>query len=168
MMMVAAAAARVAWALAALSVVRSEETLTRYFYFGAERINWEEASNECKYIQDGGTLATIDNAEVNSRVLEFLQDHATDWPESNGYGGAWLGASDISEAGEPTWERPNRNNGYVNWGNNEPNNAGNEDCVAMWVDTSGKIPGTWNDDTCSAILRRFKIFTSSVRVAHAR
>ena len=35
---------------------------------------------------------------------------------------------------------------YTNWSPNEPNNAGNEDCVAMWASS------LWNDYPCTWIL----------------
>lgn len=95
-----------------------------------------------------GYLTTITSAEENDYVAARLED------------AGWMGASDADieedwkwvtgpETGTPFWSG-NETTGvpvagrYNNWGEGEPNNAGDEDCAQFLSGGSGK----WNDLPC--------------------
>jgi hypothetical protein len=94
-------------------------------------MNWTDS--EAEAVSLGGHLVTINDALENQFVLTFFANALP------GNGRVWLGLSDAVSEGSFFWA-----NGepvtYTNWDFNEPNNAGNEDYVAMysgngfWVD----------------------------------
>ena len=63
---------------------------------------------------------------------------------------AWLGFSDRGDEGVWTWEPPGCNSTLERWdpGGDEPNGGSYENCAVAWGSSSGREPGTWNDDNC--------------------
>ena len=111
----------------------------------AVQLSWDAAQQDCQ--ARGGELATIHGAEDNEELLLLLraQQDAGTWPTNNGWGGAWIGLTDTAQENTFIWAGSPAAATYFNWGDNEPNNSGEEDCVTMWA------AGTWNDDDCSAV-----------------
>ena len=90
---------------------------------------WEAAQADCRSRRSH--LVQIANDQENAAVLALLQAHGTEFPSSNGYGGAWIGATDTAHEGR--WGT------YTKWNTGEPNNwMDNEHCAAMWVNEEGK------------------------------
>ena len=121
---------------------------TPYTVFTTSPLSWQAARSACQAL--GGDLATISNVEDDAAVLAAVQAeyNAGNWPSSNGYGGAWIGASDATQEGTWVWTVDRNGSTYMNWGPGEPNNSGEEDCVTIWE--PGSRAGSWNDDDCTA------------------
>ena len=117
----------------------------------AVQLSWDAAQQDCQ--ARGGELATIHGAEDNAKVLLLLhaQQDAGTWPTNNGYGGAWIGLTDTAQENTFIWAGSAAAATYFNWGDHEPNNSGEEDCVTMWEERADKAAGTWNDGDCSAL-----------------
>ncbi len=98
-----------------------------YFYSTAT-LSWEDANTAASAL--GGHLVTISNTGENTFV-------ATQVVEGNL---AWIGLNDATSEGVFVWPN-NEPFGYTNWGNGEPNNAGNEN----WVEINRNDVGKWND-----------------------
>ena len=138
-------------AIAGASAANTPAAVTSVFRVFTDQLSWQAARSACQ--AKGGDLATISTQADNDAVLAVLRSaHSSGrWPKSNGYGGAWIGAEDMSKEGRFDWVLDREGSKYSNFNQGEPNNFGNEDCVAMWgEDTDGKPPGSWNDDKCSA------------------
>ena len=57
----------------------------------------------------------------------------------------WIGFQDIATEGTFVWDDDERGqSSYTNWWSGEPNDAGGEDCTAIWYHVNG-----WNDYPCS-------------------
>jgi gliding motility-associated-like protein len=84
----------------------------------------------------GANLISIQSAKENADLKASL--------DSSGFAGKviWIGLSDELHEGKFTWY-DGSDTTYHNWAKNEPNNAGNENCVQIFAD------GTWNDLACS-------------------
>lgn len=92
--------------------------------------DWYDARNDCA--ERGAYLVTISSPEENAFVNE-LNNNLND--------PVWIGANDIEIEGDWTWHT-DEPWVYDNWGTNEPNNSGNEDCAIMYSS------GEWNDTAC--------------------
>ncbi len=81
--------------------------------------------------------------QTNVVILFFsLKPTCTD-----GYGGLWLGATDITTEGTFIWELSGKPITYSNWSINKPDDASqNEDCLHMWCKNGN---GEWNDWPCN-------------------
>eukprot|EP01125_Pyxidicula_operculata_P021996 TRINITY_DN8821_c0_g1_i1.p1 TRINITY_DN8821_c0_g1~~TRINITY_DN8821_c0_g1_i1.p1 ORF type:complete len:232 (-),score=87.72 TRINITY_DN8821_c0_g1_i1:388-1083(-) len=101
-------------------------------------------------VEEKGYLLTIHSLEQQSFIQKLLQD--------NNIQNVWLGASDNENEGHWKWfNGPSAgtefwtadtatavDGQYVNWNQDEPNNAGDEDC-ATFSSTIG-----WNDVLCGS------------------
>lgn len=115
------------------------------------KITWREAEQDswgrC-YQGSPGYLASINSEAENKFLMSSLI-------AANGfeYGDvAWIGGNDMTSEGkfewvdgyaesEVFWDGP-QSGTYANWALNEPNQNGEEDCVAF------NDKGEWNDDNC--------------------
>ncbi|MBD3312755.1 hypothetical protein GF352_04865 [archaeon] len=88
--------------------------------------SWTDGKSACEELKSH--LVTVNDAGENKWVDDFTR------------GDVWIGYNDRGSEGD--WEWLYDSSGYKHWHNNEPNNAGNEDCAHMWSD------GTWNDAKC--------------------
>ena len=95
-----------------------------YYYRSTSTKNWNSASQDAQ--AHGGHLATISSQEEN----EFLGN------------GGWIGFNDQASEGQWVWVT-GEEVVYTQWGGNEPNNQGNEDCGQRY----GGV-GNWNDANC--------------------
>jgi len=118
---------------------------------GAHGIDWDTSRDQAvtkSYQGLTGYLATITSEEENSYVSARL-----------GQAG-WMGASDAGVEDDWKWVGGPENNTsfwsgdstggpvsgrYSNWGDGEPNNAGNEDCTQFLSGGTGE----WNDLPCA-------------------
>ena len=118
---------------------------------GAHGIDWDTSHAQAatkNYQGLTGYLATITSAEENDYVSARLGD------------AGWMGASDSGTEGDWKWVGGPESgtsfwNGdssgtvvgsnYSNWGDGEPNNAGDEDCTQFLSGGTGK----WNDLPCA-------------------
>ena len=55
----------------------------------------------------------------------------------------WLGANDMDQEGQFVWKSSQTPMNYTNWSSGNPDDAGNEGCVHMWLGV-----GEWNDVNC--------------------
>ncbi len=132
--------------------------------------NWEDAA-ACA-TERGGELARINDADEQSAVWNELNNNAnidlSSTVASNGGDASyvWIGGNDLTTEGTWIWDGNNDGIGdqfwsgdtngntvgglYSNWGN-EPDNADNQDCLAIaltqWPLNTGTLgsPGQWND-----------------------
>lgn len=126
----------------------SQDTGHYYEYVANAHISWDDAKTaaEARNLSGiQGYLATITSATENTFISSKIQ------------GEAWIGASDSAQEGQWKWVTGPENgtiyslfwsgnyngaavNGsYENWNDNEPNDAGGEDCAHLLSD------GKWND-----------------------
>eukprot|EP00038_Savillea_parva_P030119 m.75643 g.75643 ORF g.75643 m.75643 type:complete len:511 (-) comp9007_c0_seq2:85-1617(-) len=85
----------------------------------------------------GGHLASITSVSEHNFVTSLLSDAGV------GSSGFWTGLTDVAREGTFTWSDGSPFT-FSSWGNGEPNNVGNEDCM----ETSRS--GNWNDLPCHA------------------
>ena len=109
-----------------------------------ESMNWDDARSMAQ--EQGGDLVTIHSEEENSIVADLVGDELV-----------WLGASDDGDRIEGAFEThysdsedgwrwvDGRDLTYYNWGSNEPNDLGGEDCLRTHSSEFGK----WNDVDCT-------------------
>ena len=115
---------------------------TRYLFCTTPR-SFQRSRRHCQ--EEGEALdppGEFDLTVVNTRDEDWwLHRRAADDVLRQDY---WIGLTDRQEEGEWIWldGTPLRRQ-LANWGEGEPNNAGNEDCVHQWADG-----GQWNDLPC--------------------
>jgi hypothetical protein len=91
---------------------------------------WQQCDTKARSLN--ARLVSVNNADENKWVADtFL---------ASSNKGAWIGLSDIDQEGTYKWVSGEAFS-YNNWNSGEPNNAGNEDVVAMMTN------GRWNDDS---------------------
>ena len=107
-------------------------------------LSWEDARDMAD--ANGGHLVTLNTADENSFVWDFLNDNLVDGTMYKSY---WLGASDVEQEGtwkwvtDETWESW----GDSNWHPGEPNDGiggpfeGMQDYLHFWETDSGQ----WDD-----------------------
>ncbi|XP_004369948.1 mannose-binding protein C [Trichechus manatus latirostris] len=100
----------------------------KLFFTSGEKMPFERVKAVCA--QYRGSVATPRNAEENTAIQNVAKDEA------------FLGITDEETEGQFV-DLTGRHLTYSNWSNDEPNNAGNEDCVMLLSD------GKWNDISCS-------------------
>ncbi|XP_060744602.1 C-type lectin domain family 4 member M-like [Tachysurus vachellii] len=103
-----------------------------FYVISNETKSWEESRKECK--ATGADLVIINSKEEQEFIVKQLNNLET-----------WIGLSDTVKEGEWKWvDDTPLNTEY--WGEGEPNNAGDEDCVVIYGSNSSK---RWNDQKCS-------------------
>ena len=106
------------------------------------RQNWNNAKVNCQRAIDGAKLVKIETDKEN----DFIQNKYL-----NTRGIYWIGLSDIDNEGEWKWTDGTGLTGYNKWKSGQPNNAGDQDCVAILEGdyTAGYHNAEWNDLNCS-------------------
>ena len=128
-----------------------------------ETMNWDDARAMAQ--EQGGDLVTIHSKEENDIVTELAGGEYV-----------WLGASDDGDRipgafethytdSEDGWRWVDGSEfTYDNWGSNEPNDSGGEDCAQIYASKF------WNDQSCSdnlyAIFEFISVNLSDGLVAH--
>ena len=84
--------------------------------------------------EQGGFLVEINDSDES----EFLKMILTD--ELN----YWTGLTDLAEEGRFVWQESHTEASWTNWAEGEPNNFGNEDCVAL----ERRMGHLWDDVGC--------------------
>ncbi|KAG9259859.1 CD209 antigen-like protein D, partial [Astyanax mexicanus] len=101
------------------------------YYLSAETKTWSEARQHCK--EKGADLVIINSEEEQT----FLDEK---------YGETWIGLTDQDIEGVWKWvDGSSLASGY--WKSGEPNNYGDEDCVASGY--KGWKTWSWHDFSCS-------------------
>ncbi len=104
-------------------------------------MDWSSAQAHCQSLGSGYNLATVNDAEEDSRLLRDLQ--------ALGLVRTWIGLNDRNSEGTFSWV--GGSSSYTHWLQGEPNNTNsNEDCTELAPDWGG----VWNDSNC-ALLRPF-------------
>ncbi|XP_013882029.1 CD209 antigen-like protein E [Austrofundulus limnaeus] len=115
------------------------------YYFDTDELNWTESRSFCRDV--GGDLVKIDSREEQEFLVRRLRDKMIsieDW--------FWIGLTDLETEGSWLWvDRSPLDKSF--WINGEPNNVGNEDCVALTVDRADGDLQTWNDFPCRHVAR---------------
>lgn len=103
---------------------------------------WQEAQSLCSI--NGYKLVTINDANEEA----FLATHEANFGLYNW----WIGLNDLGSEGFFVWD--GGFSSYSNWYPGEPNNSGNEDCVAdRFADQgSNRYSEQWNDFPCNSQL----------------
>ena len=106
------------------------------------RQNWNNAKVNCQRAIDGAKLVKIETEKEN----DFIKNKYL-----NTSGIYWIGLSDIDNEGEWKWTDGTGLTGYKKWKSGQPNNLGNQDCVAILEGdyTDGHQNAEWNDLKCS-------------------
>ena len=96
----------------------------------------------CQRAIDGAKLVKIETDKEN----DFIKNKYL-----NTSGIYWIGLSDIDNEGEWKWTDGTGLTGYKKWKSGQPNNVGNQDCVAILEGdyTNGHYNAEWNDLKCS-------------------
>lgn len=91
---------------------------------------------------DCGTWQQCDTKarSVGARLVSISSASENQWLANTFNKTAWIGLNDIDSEGNYKWVS-GETVGYTNWNSGEPNNAGNEDVVAIVGN------GKWNDDS---------------------
>ena len=109
-----------------------------YYFCDNTTLQWRWADFACSFT--GYELVSIGSEEENLFIYETLLTF-------NG-GRWWIGLNDQDQEG--VWEWTNGESfDFSSWGNGEPNNSGNEDCVEL----NRFGDETWNDIACNQSLR---------------
>jgi len=107
-----------------------------YRFVSSPKASWKTAQGFC--LDEGGTLATMDNADETYWLKGYRLFHA------NLHFSAWIGG--YKKNGQWLWHGRITDSTIVatDWAPSEPNNAnGNEDCIETYG--SGHV---WNDLAC--------------------
>jgi len=122
-------------ALALPGVLTGPISYNGHDYYLLDTSNWTDA--QAKAVSMGGHLATIGSQAEQNWVFQTF----------NAYDSVnrlyWIGLNDRAVEGQYVWasdEQP----AYTYWAPGEPNNAGNEDVVAMYY-LGHSASGGWND-----------------------
>ena len=110
-----------------------ESSYCQLLYYSQSVLTWVDANTACG-TQSGGTLVTVDSAEINTLVFGL----------SPGGAQMWMGLTDMSSEGNFVW-LDGTPYSYSNWNTGEPNNLYNEDCVHFLPQQNG----LWNDLDCT-------------------
>lgn len=107
-----------------------------HLYYLLTPNTWLEAQAEAETL--GGNLVTIsDSSEQQWIYGTFASYQSTPRP-------LWTGLNDAAVEGQFVWAS-GESLGFMNWGDGEPNNAGEaEDYVGVWA-ANGTQPSKWND-----------------------
>ena len=104
-----------------------------YAYVDAANLTWTAARASALGLGDGWDLATLGSADEDAFVRSLL-------PAGPERSHVWLGGTDAAAEGDWRWVS-GEGFGFTHWWGGEPNNAGNEDYLAM--DLRGMY--AWND-----------------------
>ena len=104
-----------------------------FTYSTSNDIDWNDSRQEC--ISRGYNLATVRSLEENTLMYSTVTDSDS----------CWIGLNDIDTEGTYVWTDGSDSN-YTFWGDGEPNNGNDEDCVHL---TGPK----WNDLRCTTKLK---------------
>ena len=101
--------------------------------------NWTNAKVNCQRAIDGAKLVKIETDKENDFIKnEYL----------NTSGIYWIGLSDIDNEGEWKWTDGTGLTGYNKWKSGQPNNRGDQDCVAILEGhyyATSRHNAEWND-----------------------
>ncbi|XP_035829274.1 C-type lectin domain family 4 member K isoform X2 [Aplysia californica] len=116
-------------------LTRRLEAMTHCYKVFEEKTTWADARKKCESL--GGFLAEIHN----NVSLEYMKRVVVkDTPD------LWLGATDQDKEGTWMWVTSNKPLSVGDWGNGQPDNAGNrEHCMEIRKVFGGK---RWNDRPC--------------------
>ncbi|TKS86468.1 C-type lectin domain family 4 member M CD209 antigen-like protein 1 [Collichthys lucidus] len=111
------------------------------------RSSWQVARQYCT--KQGGDLAVINSRAKHLALAELINNYQ-DRSRSISQSGFWIGLRDVELEGTWKWlDGTIMTEGY--WNDGEPNNAGNEDCAAMYPRSNPFK--AWNDAPCTYDLK---------------
>lgn len=117
---------------------RSQRFGQRNYLFCEQVADWASARNLCAKV--GYHLTSVRDASAD----RFLAQTAAGFANARW----WMGLNDLQKEGRYVWVAGTPLS-YVNWGNGEPNNQGNEDCGEL---NRFGPDGGWNDEPCDSAL----------------
>ncbi|XP_067686863.1 macrophage mannose receptor 1-like [Haliotis asinina] len=114
---------------------------------------WREYGGSCFYFNnsDSTWVEAKDTCASQAAHLVVIPDGGTDAFLSGHVSGAdyWIGLHDRTKEGGWAWVDDKTSFTYTHWNKNEPNNLGNENCVAILGNWADEQNGKWNDYSCS-------------------
>ena len=115
----------------------------RCYFFGKDKINFDQAMDACLKKGTGSSLVEIDSKEEQEAISKHLgkDNERKDW---------WIGLTDRKVNGEWKWRTSGKSlaGAYTNWyGKFEPSNGWKEDCVRMQM---VEQKWYWNDYQCAS------------------
>lgn len=131
----------------------SDDSLGSTYLFCRTEADYATAKTECG--NRGATLVKLESAAQATALTMRAKDYLG---TEQGY---WLGLDDLTTEGEWVWsdasslgtanavsnvfdcDTAQTGDHYCNWGDEQPNDDGGEDCVSV------RASGTWNDLSCS-------------------
>uniref|UniRef100_A0A8W8M7T5 C-type lectin domain-containing protein n=2 Tax=Magallana gigas TaxID=29159 RepID=A0A8W8M7T5_MAGGI len=118
------------------------------YSFVETKFNSVNAQKSC--MKNGSYLIEIGSESENKWVVDFfvrskLPEKCAEYMEC----AFWIGFTDQALEGTFSWKHNNVNSEYTNWGTNEPNNGGDEDCAVF---KAPSIFYEWNDDKCPKLM----------------
>ena len=103
------------------------------------KLSWSDAKAACQ--AEGKQLASVHSASENALLRTAAAGNEV-----------WIGGTDAASEGTWKWSSTGTPLSYTSWYSGEPNNNGNEDCLAFnYLVNYG--PGKWNDGPCSFKLK---------------
>ncbi|XP_051756015.1 CD209 antigen-like protein E isoform X2 [Ctenopharyngodon idella] len=106
------------------------------FFISSERKSWSDSRQYCR--AHGGDLVIINTEQKQRCISSLVKDFV------------WIGLTDIEKEGNMKWvDNSPLKQGY--WEENEPNNAGGEDCIEL--DPAKPVLNNWNDIPCSEMTK---------------
>ncbi|XP_072022086.1 alpha-N-acetylgalactosamine-specific lectin-like [Amphiura filiformis] len=101
------------------------------YKFFSEKKTWQDANDHCKSLN--ADLVSIHSADENEYVWSLMGSEIS-----------WIGLNDVSSEGSFVWTDGSCVD-YTSWQDDEPNQAGEEDCTEFYSHWNGN----WNDKNCS-------------------
>ncbi|KAH8307201.1 hypothetical protein KR044_007489, partial [Drosophila immigrans] len=115
-----------------------EKIGSKYYYIERRhRMNWFAAAHKCH--EHGSHLASLQNPhDFNALAPKLMGDHY------------WIDINDLGNKGVYRSHTTGQAAPYFNWYNGEPNNNGNERCVAL--EERGEKTVLMNDQDCTFLI----------------
>nr|XP_054756795.1 C-type lectin lectoxin-Thr1-like [Lytechinus pictus] len=116
------------------------------YHYNSAKKDWNQANLACKAL--GAELVSIHGADESNEIYGLWQSLLDEGKADDGDFSYWIGLHDLQYEGYYQWSDGTEVN-YVLWQSGEPNNNGNEDCVAPRNHGSNAERQFWNDYDCS-------------------
>lgn len=114
-----------------------------YVYI-SDALNWHDARLRC--LLEGGDLASVHTEGENRALAAFALGENPALPR------VWIGGENYRSTGTFYWSDESGtigNDQYGNWQTGQPDNVGQDHCIAMQLDSSQR--GRWTNENCTTV-----------------